>query len=464
MEGVVLYEDLELNLFRGSVHLKNVDWRSNKNESQVKIPHLKVVDVSYYALLFNDQIKIANVSLSAPHIFLHQKTDSTPTDSTKKEKEFEKEIVVKKVEVDEGSFVFKKDTLEKLNVSSFKFEMDKLLSNKEVRKEDVPFNYENYDLNARNFYLDMNNLQKLKIKKLDISNKSISFRELHMMPKHTKEKYIEHISYEKDWMDLKIEELIINEYNLDLGGRKRFSSPLIKIQKLNFDIFRDKTVKDDVREKDMYSKMVRDLDFGIHIDSIHIASSYLRYGEQLQKPGPPATIFFEDFNVGVSNVTNLDLEREDFPYTNVEIKTQFMGKSALNFNWSFKVNDTLDRFTVKGSGYGISDTSVNSFFTPAYNMEAEGGVEEVYYNFSGNRHVASGDIKLEYEKFKLHILKKDRERKNKILSFLANIVVKNSSKTGGVSKNIGQVKRDKTKSFWNYFWSCLEAGLKKVLI
>ena len=66
--------------------------------------------------------------------------------------------------------------------------------------------------------------------------------------------------------------------------------------------------------------------------------------------------------------------------------------------------------------------------------------------------------------FKLHVLKKDRERKNKVLSFLANIVVKNSSKNGGISKNVGEVKRDKTKSFWNYFWSCLEAGLKKVFI
>jgi hypothetical protein len=148
----------------------------------------------------------------------------------------------------------------------------------------------------------------------------------------------------------------------------------------------------------------------------------------------------------------------------VEINTQFMGKSKLNFNWDFKVNDTLDRFTVRGSSYRIPDTSVNSFFTPAFNVEAEGAIDEVYYNFGGNRNVASGDVKLNYEKFKLRILKKDGKRKDKILSFLANIVVKNSSKSGGVSKNIGQVKRDKTKSFWNYFWSCLQSGLKKIFI
>ncbi|TXK75764.1 hypothetical protein [Mesonia sp. K4-1] len=463
-EGVVKYEDLGLNLFRGSVDLANIKWKSDKNESHLSVPRLKVTSFSYYALLFDDQIKVKRVFLKEPKIFLHQQTDSVKSDSENDGKKFEKEILVEKFELDNGNFILKKDSIEKMRVAELNFKMLDIFSNKKSRNNNVPFDYRKYEMSGGGFFFDMNDLQELNVEKVSVSEKNISLRNLHMAPKHSKEKYIEHIPYEKDWMDLKIDELSILDYTLNLKDKKSFSAPLVEINKLNFDIYRDKTVKDDVREKDLYSKMLRDLDFGVKIDSLSVTSSYVSYEEQLHKPGPAARIFFEDFNSGISNITNLDLSREDFPVTKVNISTQFMGNSKLDFNWSFKVNDTLDRFTIQGSGYQIPDTSINSFFRPAFNMEAEGGVDEVYYNFSGDRNQASGDIKLDYEKFKLHVLKKDRERKNKVLSFLANIVVKNSSKNGGISKNVGEVKRDKTKSFWNYFWSCLEAGLKKVFI
>jgi len=463
-EGVVTYEDLGLNLFRGSVDFANIKWKSDKNESHLSVPRLKVTSFSYYSLLFDDQIKVKRVFLKEPKIFLHQQTDSVKSDSQNNSKKFEKEVLVQKFKIDNGNFILKKDSIEKIRVSNFNLGMHEIFSSKDSRSGKVPFTYKDYKLEGDNLFFDLNDLQELNVEKVSVSEKNISLRNLHMAPKHSKEKYIEHIPYEKDWMDLKIDELSILDYTLNLKDKKSFSTPLIEIKKLNFEIFRDKTVKDDVRKKDMYSKMLRDLDFGIKIDSLNISSGYLAYGEQLKKPGPAATIFFDEFNSGITNITNLDLDRKDFPMTKVEISTQFMGKSKLDFDWNFQVNDTLDRFTVQGSGYQIPDTSINSFFRPAFNMEAEGSVDEVYYNFSGDRNRASGDIKLDYEKFKLHVLKKDRERKNKVLSFLANIVVKNSSENGGISKNVGEVKRDKTKSFWNYFWSCLQAGLKKVFI
>ncbi|MDT0293428.1 hypothetical protein ACFQ3R_12620 [Mesonia ostreae] len=462
--GVATYEDLDLSLFRGSVNLTKLTWKSNKNESRFEVAYLSVKDVSYKALLFDDHIQIHSISLSEPHVFLHKVTDSTQYSSEKNGKNFDKKIILKHLRLEKGSFVFKKDSIEKVKLKSFELDIEDMLSSKDKRTEQIPFTYGDYTLKSREVFFDMNDLQELRVKELHLFKDKISLTDLYMSPKYSKKDYIKHISYEKDWMDLKIEELTVNKYELDLEEKNKFYSPLIEIKNMNFDVFRDKTVKDDITKKEMYSEMLRNLDFGVKIDSMRIRSSRLTYEEQIKKPGSAAAIFFDELNAEISDVSNLDLKREDFPTTKVKIKTQFMGKSSLNFNWNFKINDTLDRFRVNGSAYRIPDTSINSFFTPAFNVEAEGGIEQIYYNFSGDKNVASGDLKLNYEKLKFHILKKDRQRKNKILSFIANMMVKNSSERGGVSQNVGQVKRDKTKSFWNYFWSCLQSGLKKIFI
>ncbi|MGO1585340.1 hypothetical protein [Mesonia sp.] len=464
MNGVVTYEGLDMSLFRGSVDLTNITWKSKEKESHVEVADLAVKDISYYAFLFKNQIKMYSISISQPKIYLHKTTDTTVSSSKKNKKEFDKEIIVENLNIGKASFVYKKDSIEKLKLNSFDFELKEIASTKEKRTQEIPFEYGDYDLKVGGLFFDMNELQDLSVKELQFSKDKVSLTGLHMSPKYSKENYIKHIPYEKDWMDLKIETLVIDGYQLELEGEKRFYSPLIGIEKMDFEVFRDKTVKDDVTKKEMYSEMLRNLEVGIKVDSMRIRSSRITYEEQIRKPGPPAMIFFDDLNVKISDVTNLELSREDFPLTKVEIKTRFMGKSTLNFNWNFKVNDTLDRFRVRGSAYRVSDASVNSFFTPAFNVEAEGEMDEIYYNFGGDRNVASGDLKLIYEKLKFHVLKKDRQRKDKILSFIANIVVKNSSKNGGVSKNVGSVKRDKTKSFWNYFWSCLQSGLKKIFI
>ncbi|TYP96757.1 hypothetical protein C7447_10656 [Tenacibaculum adriaticum] len=53
--------------------------------------------------------------------------------------------------------------------------------------------------------------------------------------------------------------------------------------------------------------------------------------------------------------------------------------------------------------------------------------------------------------------------KKKVLSWILNLFIKNSSKNGLIKTEIKDLERDKTRSFWNFFWKNIEKGLKQSL-
>jgi hypothetical protein len=104
---------------------------------------------------------------------------------------------------------------------------------------------------------------------------------------------------------------------------------------------------------------------------------------------------------------------------------------------------------------------MNSFLRPALNIEVEGKISSMFFNFYGNDDNALGDTRLQYHDFKVEVLRKDGVRKNKVLSGLANLILsKDVSNKQMNQKNISAT-RDKTKSFWNFLWLCIRNGALK---
>ena len=67
-----------------------------------------------------------------------------------------------------------------------------------------------------------------------------------------------------------------------------------------------------------------------------------------------------------------------------------------------------------------------------------------------------------FKDYKVKINKK--KKKNKFLSWLANVIIKDTSKNGLITVDVKEVKRNQTKSFWNFFWKNIEEGLIKSVL
>lgn len=227
-----------------------------------------------------------------------------------------------------------------------------------------------------------------------------------------------------------------------------------------------KWFRDDLSKKKMYSQMLRDLPFDLQIDTLQLSKVNLSYEEVQEKTGETGLVFFKNMEATISDITNRNMNREDFPKTIAQIQTQFMGASPLSVEWSFHINNPDDTFRITGESHHIPPEFINKFLQPAFNMQAEGTeIKDLYFNFSGNQYTANGNFKMLYDDLKIKVLKNDNKKSvNKLVTFVANLFVKRENKARENDVEIEKVERDPTKSFWNYFWNCIMEGLKKTMV
>ncbi|SHI88809.1 hypothetical protein SAMN04488096_105253 [Mesonia phycicola] len=461
LEGKVAYVDLRLNLLSGSVKIIKPSYKDGGNVITGEV--LSASGFGYYSFFVKDIISLNQIDLQDFKIDIEKsKADKSGSGS---KMSFNKDVLVGEVLIN-GTFSFQQDSLRSLNVNHFGIELGDVEFNKNTLTSTIPFRYKDVNIDISKVDYTLNQLQKITLDNLWVTQDSIAFSHLKYLPRLSKKDYIKVIPYEKDLIDLKVETLVLRDYKLNLDNlQNQLSVNYVDVNQVDLSIYRDKTIKDDVRKKDLYSKMLREMDFKINVDSLKVKNMYLEYQELINKNRGPGKIFFNPLEVDIYRLTNVDLEREQFPETEVYFRSKFMGKSNFKANWRFKINNLEDLFVISGSVFNISQNSINSFFEPALGVKTQGNVSELYFNFKGNSTQANGELQIDYQDFKLEVLKKESAQENKFLSTLANIFVKKKPKNDGeTTVKPKEVKRDVTKSFWNYFWKCIQSGLKEVFI
>ncbi len=213
--------------------------------------------------------------------------------------------------------------------------------------------------------------------------------------------------------------------------------------------------------KDMFSKKLRDMDFKLRIDQINLKNSYLSYEEESLDKNT-GKIYFTDINALIRNV-NSGYKASSLPDVSVDFKSKFMYSANLSALWKFNVLSPDDKFTVKGRLSGLPADKVNMFIKPYLRVSADGMFDEVVFNYRGNNDRGNGTFGMNYKDLNLTIYKKDGTTEKKLLTNLANFVVK-SSQDSLTTGNIKEVERSKDKSFFNFLWKMTLSGLKSALL
>lgn len=142
-----------------------------------------------------------------------------------------------------------------------------------------------------------------------------------------------------------------------------------------------------------------------------------------------------------------------------------MDKTPLSAQWSFDVQNINDEFLFKAEIGSLEAEKMNQFTEPNLKVRLEGQVNRTYFTIDGNNSTSKTDMKINYSDFKVSLLQKGSEKKNKFLSAIVNIFISKDSE-----KNDGQycdasadATRDKTKSIFNFLWINVKNALQKCL-
>lgn len=455
------YEKVDVKILARNAEIIAPEFRF-KNKI-VKIDTVEINDIHLWEYLTRKNLIIDNVDISNPIIKIYPAEKKKADSASSKKSKFKKEIRLKNISIRNGVLeMFQKDSTHKMYTRLRDVVVKDVKVDQSTIKENIPFNYHLARLKADSLFLDMGKRHTLRINSIALQDSNLVVRKFRIIPKYGKNEFQQHLQTEKDRYELVIDSIALN--SLQWGYRNdslMIKDRLTRIAGVDFDIYRDKMQPDDTTFKSMYSQMIRKLPIKLGMDSVVVRRMNLVYQENVKEDREPGEVQFTNMNAEISNLTNIGMNQKDFPKTHLDIRADFMKTAPLDVDWDFDISDTQDHFQISGEMGRLNAEQINKFMTPAMNVAASGEILNMYFNFYGDDDTADGDMKLEYKDFKVKVLEKDGKGKKGIISALANLLVSNKALNEEANYKEIHVKRDKTRSFWNYFWSCIKKGALK---
>lgn len=467
----VNHEGLHIEVLEGSAIFEKPDVLLSKSanigfEGEMTLEELQINDIDYLKLLFVGNLNIESIALNKLQAQLKTSlVDSTlvQQDITSKKLGFAiklKDFVLKdcKLAVRDGN----NDSL-LLSLQNFNLDVSDIEISDRTIANSIPFTGNDYRIASDSVFIKATPYENLHIAQLkgdhnDTSVSGITYRTILSKPDFDTD-----LTEEKDHYAITIDSIQFQNLGLKTGSEDKisFSAQKIALTGTHAAMYRNKLLPDNKSEKPMYSALLRNSPLAIQIDTFQIKEASYIYSEKSKLGNNGGQLEFGGLEVNMYNLGNTYKQN-----TTIHLSSLFMNNAPFEATWSFKAQDLKDTFTFKGELHELNLNELDRFTIPYANTSVDGTIHELYFNIYGNLDSSKMDLKSRYENVNVYLLKPGSRQRKKILSALANIFISNSSNTRNAEfRNVStEVKRDKSKSPWNYIFENIEDGMKKLLL
>lgn len=466
----ISYKDLDVNLIAGSFTAYNVyvapKDSTDTQLSQGAFGEIKTITVqrfNLWALLREDKIKVKRVIIDSPNIQLYEK-DKKYNVEDDAVKPFKNIIHTGSLEIRNGRFKLL-DTLQKplLTSANINLEVRNIRIDSAIVKQDIPVRYTDYTFSCDSLFYKANDVYNITAKSVSSTDSTVAIKNFRLIPQYTRVQYTRMLAKEKDLFIIQVKDIAMPKVQWGYYRDTLFvHSPKVVLDNLAANVYRSKEPADDPTRKKLYSELLRTLDFDLKVDALQVKNSFIEYEEQLTFARPAAKVTFSKFNANVANVYS-PVNKDKLPTTAINARCMFMKTSPLSVNWTFNVRDASDAFTMKGDLRQLKSKNLDKLSQPLMNISTDSEIKQVKFTINGNREFATGTFAIHYDNMKVAVYKKDGKEKNKFMTAVGNLIVKNDSKDELKQTDI-RVDRLKDKSVFNFMWRFLQEGLKQTLL
>ncbi len=465
------YGDLYMNSFTGTISIEGIEVSFENQQdtiihTQATVDELSLSGFGYWDFFVNDEISFDQIEINKNNLvyFKDRFVSATQNDTIQQDPlaTIGKSVLIKKLDIEDTSLTIynKGQDSVLLRISKAALSVRDIRTDSKAIKKKIPLTYDHVSLVTDSVYMKISKYEDLTINSLKLEDKDIHLEGISLVPKYSKNEFARIIPFERDYTELQVPSIDVQDYEFGFNDSRLFTN----VKKLIIDqptllINRNKLINDDVSFKPLYSKMLRDLDLQLMVDSILINKSHITYEEKVKADQPPGSIEFTDLDISMAQVGNTQPKGE---LTTVKANGLFQ-ESRLNVNWTFDVQDASDAFRFSGSLGRLPASNINSFVKPNLNVGFEGTLNEIYFDISGNNTTSITAMKMAYEDFKIDILRKNGKKKNRLLSGIASLFISKDSEKNGdkYREGKGDADRNQTQSVFNFVWiSILSAMLK----
>ncbi|RXG14616.1 hypothetical protein DSM03_105152 [Leeuwenhoekiella aestuarii] len=473
------YEDITIDSWGGNASMAHATVRIKANDStprsEVKNASVQLKGLDHWDYFKNKNIHFKNISIHADSL-THYKHSNEQKEQHSKKKDSTTENPIQAQNLDRhfqiDKFDLVTDYIQIINPKTDSVTLKTAHFN--LKLENItptitaaitrPFDYEEIFMSYDSLYYQTNRFDILTVSHVEWDGTDLVMNDLRLKTQYSRSQLSTMIKKERDHIDFSIKN--IKFHNLKYGeksGEFYLNTPLLELQNPYLNIYRDKRIADDLTKKPLYSKMLRDLNFEMMIDTIKIKNGGIVYHEKVNSNTAAGMLDFSNLNASLYNVGNTYNLGEK--KTSIAIKAVFMKSSPMSLDWNFDINDPQDKFYVKGSLSKLPVANLESFTSPNLGVEMSGDLEHTYFTIYGDNYSSHIDMQMTYDEFKVNIMNQEKKKKKWFASTIANIFIAKTSKNedGGFKEGAGEVNRNQTKSFFNYLWLNLKEGMLKTV-
>lgn len=411
--------------------------------------------------MHNSKIKVNAKSLLIEGVNGNILAAKNPVKKKADYSDFELPLTVKNIQVKNSSISYEKNAQPLVfnNLNGF---VNNLEMNSETVKDGLPFKTGNYSFTTSNFSYRVGKFYTLAAGLLKLNKNNLTLNNFSLKPTVSRTQFIKMIPTERDLYDLKATQVTATG-NWDLTGSSKFiDASSVNLNGVFANIFRSKIPKDDPTVKPMYSELLRKIKFPLFINVLKLTNSTIEYEEDTPQSEGPGKLTFSNFNLTAKNVNSGKMQGKPTAIP-MDIRCSFMNASPLNVKWNINTAAMDDAFSISGNISDLPASRLNPFIEPYLKIQAKGAIEDLIFNYAGNKAGMHGTLRMKHKDLKIAVLNRQGE-KNKLLSTIANIFVKSRTQGRFPESVETAAERDNTKSFFNLLWNTTQDGLAKILI
>lgn len=296
-----------------------------------------------------------------------------------------------------------------------------------------------------------------------------SFR---IIPALNEEAFVKALPTQDDRFDFLMSNIEIQNVNMRQLFDETLVADNIMIPASSFKIYRDLAIPRDKKNRvgTYPHQLMETLPFIFRVKKLVLTNSFIEYKERNHITRQSGKVQFYRVNASINNFTN---DKNAIATNNVmaaDISASFLNKTPLKTSWSFYLLHPKGRFDVEGS-LGTLDASLLNPLTEPMGPASikEGKFNGCEFNLKGEDYSMDGTVKFLYEDLKVAMLEKDKGAKEldkkTLLSFLANMAIKNSNPKRNEEPRVAQVHhdRDVNRSIFYLTWKTVFKGIRETV-
>lgn len=448
------------------VEIEKIDIANSKLEIQntLRAQNLNV-EISGIKNNLKDPTQIQKIVIDQPLLTAFSGINSKKKNS-KKNKNFIDHFVLKEFQTKNAEFHLKKkgvrvsEVLAKgidLNLKEIKID-PKTIENR------IPLTYGFIKASANSLVYHPNTVYDLISKNILFKNGNLSLNNFELKPKISRQQFVQSLKKEKDYYSIQVKDVNMNSIDFGFQGNDFYlKTAQINLNAIDADIFRSKIPPDDTSKKHLYSKLLREIPFVLEVKKLNIKNSSLVYEEETEKSKGAGKLTFSNFNAKIDHVYS-GYKRKTLPDVKLDITTTFMKESKLDVVWTFNSMNQNEKFNITGNLRNFDASKMNPFLKPYLHATADGVLNYVHFNFTGNDINANGNFGIKYKNLKMKLYNPETGKERKVLNLIGNLALKSNSRDEIKEVEIETVERKQDRSFFNFLWLCVQQGLKQSVL